>query len=1616
MFFGAGNIGDDLMVAGFLAGIGQAPGVRITCATAYSVASQRRRFPRIEWSAYTAAGRDALIAECDIWLGLGGAVLQRLNDVWLLADQAIQLQECRRLGKPVFFLGCGIDDRDDADKPEIRLLLDSARWIWTRDPLSAGSLQRLGFDRLTAGADLAHLALRTVPPPAAAADGKGFLCNFELAGQFSIERLADLIAATPGRTIPWLVQELRQLPGSELDLLARLPAEAVHRLELRRPDYLMADLAELAGSWGSPGGMPARLFSTRFHGAIIGAWAGASVVVFERQQKIRGIAEALGLQCFAVLPDPGQLADAFERAQPVPRATLEAAAALAQRCCNEFLAQAAAVTAAPRTNVTPAGAAGIRVELHTLSGIAETEVDRLATGLKSGEIFVVRNCLQAIGALAPLRAMIFEAIEAVSGPPARAKAELQGLTRLHDFIPIDQLMQLNPLMKQRARLIAAPIVAGLARLLRLGPDVHFEDTPNVRIFVPHDVGVEYEEELRAYSKRRGSGGELTLHPPHQDSRHFHPFGAINVWCAIDHVVERNGMSVFPEFYGHHLPFTPPDGGILPGQYLGAPVTMDLAPGDAWIFETLHLHGSTINQTDQTRFVISFRITTDVPRYPVKPWYNYVRPRDCTADGPPPSQVDYRGGPPDRGPVTLDTSGRLPPNVVATTLPDGRIAVPAGMVPEGGIRPLNAHLCIARSGGMPVAFNRRCPHEGADLAGGTIRLGQIFCPWHGLRLNVGDGRSACRSLPATDFVECIEEDGMIVVDPRAVRAAAPAAAIAPDGQDAAIDHFTKAAETFRTLNVSGPETRDAATLLQLARARDAAIYALLGLPGAVIRARLERPVGRLLAAIIESGVRHLPRSGEEEAAFAECCRRLGQNWPEDGAYAYGVAALALSWHASELVGLRPLAQELGWTEPFWIDCLLTAPPSFLWPGDADRFAQTLAPLMEQVLERLDRAAPESRLTLMKALLASDLAVQGYFNEQSMLPAMVARARVLERLLTLEGARLDQLLVRRPIRHRPRVGFIATAVQDRTESVFLLAHMEHLAALGFEVRLYNRSDPEGRIGMLCRNAANRYRRLPESILGAAALLRGEDLDIAIFASNLAATPTSCTLLAGQRVARIQAMASWTPLTSGLRHVDVMISGDYAEPPGAEASYTERLVRLPGAHTCFPFQRMLEGLTASTAPSRAALGIPDDVPVYISTAYAAKILPELSAAWVRILAAVPDAYLILMPFNPNWSKRYDRQALLRRIVTQWQEAGLALDRLRVMNPVPNVADLHLVLGLADIYLDSFPYSGACSIFDPIAVGLPVVARAGKTCRSRQSYAMLREVGLEDWVAFDEAHYVERAVRLGSDPDLLAGEATRLAELTAAGPLFGDTARYAAKLAPILHSLVAEWNRRSFGLLTASEPQRVEQLNRLAARFGALRAGFSRLDLLEEVAIPYARHGGHRRFIYLGGDDSISAKALREESWQGLALGPDADASLAGAIEASGFNDADLLVIDAAGNDFALLGALNFGALTPALILASFNPLLPGQDIVTAGIILDGMRLNGYRAAVFPFATDTATGQPRLAALGIDQVPDLPFPGTILFFRAADDGFLPSVQGWLEDGCRASEAGAMPGSLAAE
>jgi hypothetical protein len=337
-FYGAGNLGDDFMLAGFLAAMRVlAPRATYTCSVPFALEAMRRRFPEVSWHPYETALRERCIAECDVWLGLGGSPFQHALSRWFVDHLAEDMALCERGRKPMFYLGIGVQSRAELIDPVVRRLAAHAAGIWTRDPASAEYLASLPVPPpIEAAADLAHVFFRDGSPPAARAGRLTFVPNFDYHAWPAQDVFLGALEAWPARERIWLAQETRELPGAERALHAALPAERQARWRLEVPDVPGAPLAKALGRW--PSGE--WLVTARFHAALAGAWAGSRVVVIATNEKLR--AAARELHCPSVSPDTDAagLTRALHAAAPARPGHGQAERAFA--ACEAFAQQAAA--------------------------------------------------------------------------------------------------------------------------------------------------------------------------------------------------------------------------------------------------------------------------------------------------------------------------------------------------------------------------------------------------------------------------------------------------------------------------------------------------------------------------------------------------------------------------------------------------------------------------------------------------------------------------------------------------------------------------------------------------------------------------------------------------------------------------------------------------------------------------------------------------------------------------------------------------------------------------------------------------------------------------------------------------------------------------------------------------------------------------------------------------------------------------------------------------------------------------------------------------------------------------------------------------------------------------
>ena len=339
-FYGAGNLGDDFMLAGFLTAMrARAPGVALTCGVPFDLAPLRRRFPAIAWWPDDAASRARCIAECDAWLGLGGSPFQSAQSRWFLDHLVADAARCAAAKKPMFFLGVGVQAAAELAEADARRLCAQAAGIWTRDALAAERIAALpAVPPVAAAADLAHIFFRATPPPLPVRGRITVVPNFDYAAWPGQAACLRAIETLPVVERVWLAQEARELPGAERALHAALPPAERARWHLVAPEIPGAPLAEVLARW--PSGE--WLVTARYHAALAGAWAGSKVVIIATNEKLRAAARELG--CPHVAPDADEATVTHALQTVRPAAPGHAEADRADAACAAWMRSVIALT------------------------------------------------------------------------------------------------------------------------------------------------------------------------------------------------------------------------------------------------------------------------------------------------------------------------------------------------------------------------------------------------------------------------------------------------------------------------------------------------------------------------------------------------------------------------------------------------------------------------------------------------------------------------------------------------------------------------------------------------------------------------------------------------------------------------------------------------------------------------------------------------------------------------------------------------------------------------------------------------------------------------------------------------------------------------------------------------------------------------------------------------------------------------------------------------------------------------------------------------------------------------------------------------------------------------
>jgi len=357
-----------------------------------------------------------------------------------------------------------------------------------------------------------------------------------------------------------------------------------------------------------------------------------------------------------------------------------------------------------------------------------------------------------------------------------------------------------------------------------------------------------------------------------------------------------------------------------------------------------------------------------------------------------------------------------------------------------------------------------------------------------------------------------------------------------------------------------------------------------------------------------------------------------------------------------------------------------------------------------------------------------------------------------------------------RDRLRVGYLSADYHEHPTSFLLARVIELHDRARFEVFGYSCGlDSEDSMRRRMRAAFDSFRdiRLLSHEVAAQQIV-DDEIDILV---DLKGYTTNARLeILALRPAPVQ--ATWLGYAGTLGHprlADYLIGDPIVSPLQDGSHFTEALALMPNCYQPNDQQRAI-----GERPSRAAAGLPANGFVFCSFNQSYKFTPEMFDLWCRLLGAVPGSVLWLLETIEAGADNLRREARAR---------GVDPGRI-VFAPKCSQVEHLARLQLADLALDTFPYTSHTTASDALWAGVPLLARQGETFASRASASIVHAAGLPDLVAGSAQDYYRLALALAAAPERLAQVRARLAADRMSCALF-DSRRFTLDLERLLRRM---------------------------------------------------------------------------------------------------------------------------------------------------------------------------------------------------------------------------------------
>jgi predicted O-linked N-acetylglucosamine transferase (SPINDLY family) len=208
------------------------------------------------------------------------------------------------------------------------------------------------------------------------------------------------------------------------------------------------------------------------------------------------------------------------------------------------------------------------------------------------------------------------------------------------------------------------------------------------------------------------------------------------------------------------------------------------------------------------------------------------------------------------------------------------------------------------------------------------------------------------------------------------------------------------------------------------------------------------------------------------------------------------------------------------------------------------------------------------------------------------------------------------------------------------------------------------------------------------------------------------------------------------TGLQTMDYFFADPVTIPQDVRHLFAERVYDLPAIITTQPIPDLQPSALPMLRNGFVTFGVFNRID---------KISDRALALWSKLLGAVPGSKIVVKHVALD-------EALIRdNVIARFVAQGISEDRVICMGASERPDHLR-AFEIVDISLDPFPQNGGLSTWESLYMGVPVVAKLGNGASSRAGGAILKAIGLDDWVADDDDGYLAIAQKYASMPSHLA------------------------------------------------------------------------------------------------------------------------------------------------------------------------------------------------------------------------------------------------------------------------